>query len=65
MDNTLDDIGLGSALQQPSRRTAVADLPRLADPVQLPLSEPPRTATTKVQRVGPARRLSEGKERAA
>jgi acyl-coenzyme A synthetase/AMP-(fatty) acid ligase len=46
-------------------RTAVADLPRLADPVQLPLSELPRTATMKVQRIELARRLSERKERAA
>lgn len=40
-------------------REAVADLPRLADPVQLPLAELPRTATLKVQRVKLSRRLRE------
>ncbi|MEU3253454.1 AMP-binding protein [Streptomyces sp. NPDC006997] len=40
-------------------RRAVTDFPQLADPVQLPLSELPRTATMKVQRLELARRLRE------
>lgn len=40
-------------------RSAVADFPSMADPVQLPLSELPRTATMKVQRLELARRLHE------
>ncbi|HEX5594551.1 MAG TPA: AMP-binding protein [Micromonosporaceae bacterium] len=38
-------------------RHAVTDFPQLADPIQLPLSEVPRTATMKVQRIELARRL--------
>ncbi|HEX6967870.1 MAG TPA: AMP-binding protein [Micromonosporaceae bacterium] len=38
-------------------REAVTDLPQLADPVQIPLAELPRTATMKVQRLELARRL--------
>ncbi|MFD4027508.1 AMP-binding protein [Streptomyces sp. NPDC058576] len=45
-------------------RGAVADFPALADPVQLPLSELPRTATMKVQRIELARRLRERLEHA-
>jgi acyl-coenzyme A synthetase/AMP-(fatty) acid ligase len=40
-------------------RTAVADFPQLADPVQLPQNEMPRTATLKVQRLALARRLED------
>ncbi|WP_432176791.1 class I adenylate-forming enzyme family protein [Streptomyces sp. Tue6028] len=40
-------------------RAAAADYPQLAAPVQLPLSELPRTATMKVQRIELARRLQE------
>ncbi|MBL1087399.1 acyl--CoA ligase [Streptomyces actinomycinicus] len=38
-------------------RTAVADFPQLADPVQIPQAELPRTATLKVQRLALARRF--------
>ncbi|SDJ66023.1 Acyl-coenzyme A synthetase/AMP-(fatty) acid ligase [Actinopolyspora mzabensis] len=38
---------------------AVADLPQLAEPVQIPEAELPRTATLKVQRVELSRRLQE------
>ncbi|MEU3664439.1 class I adenylate-forming enzyme family protein [Streptomyces sp. NPDC032940] len=38
-------------------RAAVADFPQLADPVQLPQAELPRTATLKVQRLELARRF--------
>jgi acyl-coenzyme A synthetase/AMP-(fatty) acid ligase len=44
-------------------RAAVADFPQLADPVVMPLSELPRTATMKVQRIELARRLRETLER--
>lgn len=44
-------------------RRAVTDFPQLADPVQMPLSELPRTATMKVQRLELARRLAERLER--
>jgi acyl-coenzyme A synthetase/AMP-(fatty) acid ligase len=40
-------------------RAAVADFPQLADPVQIPQAELPRTATLKVQRVKLSRRLLE------
>ncbi|CAA9268838.1 MAG: CoA ligase [uncultured Corynebacteriales bacterium] len=40
-------------------RAAVADFPQLADPVQLPQAELPRTATLKVQRIELSRRLHE------
>ena len=40
-------------------RKAVAGFPQLADPVQLPQAELPRTATLKVQRIELARRLHE------
>ncbi|TGB13384.1 class I adenylate-forming enzyme family protein [Streptomyces sp. MZ04] len=38
-------------------RAAVADFPQLADPVQIPQAELPRTATLKVQRLELARRF--------
>ncbi len=38
-------------------RSAVAQFPRLADPIQIPRAELPRTATLKVQRVELSRRL--------
>lgn len=40
-------------------RAAVVDLPHLADPVQLPWSAVPRTATMKVRRIELSRRLCE------
>jgi acyl-coenzyme A synthetase/AMP-(fatty) acid ligase len=40
-------------------RHAVRDFPPLADPIQMALSELPRTATMKVQRIELARRLGE------
>lgn len=40
-------------------RTAVADFPQLADPIQIPEAELPRTATLKVQRLALARRLQD------
>ncbi|HET9168334.1 MAG TPA: class I adenylate-forming enzyme family protein [Actinospica sp.] len=40
-------------------RRAVARFPQLADPVQMPLDDLPRTATMKVQRIELARRLRE------
>ncbi|CAL9374077.1 class I adenylate-forming enzyme family protein [Streptomyces sp. NPDC091294] len=40
-------------------RRAVTDFPQLAEPVVLPLSELPRTATMKVQRIELSRRLRE------
>ncbi|HEV2346642.1 MAG TPA: class I adenylate-forming enzyme family protein [Actinocrinis sp.] len=52
---TLEDRRL-----DPARwRAAAAAFPQLADPVQLPWAEVPRTATMKVQRVELARRLAE------
>ena len=40
-------------------RAAVSAFPQLADPVQMPLDDLPRTATMKVQRIELARRLKE------
>ncbi len=40
-------------------RAAVADFPQLADPIQIPQAELPRTATLKVQRLALARRLEQ------
>lgn len=40
-------------------RAAVADFPQLADPVQIPQAELPRTATMKVKRIELSRRLHE------
>jgi acyl-coenzyme A synthetase/AMP-(fatty) acid ligase len=40
-------------------RAAVAGFPQLADPVQIPRAELPRTATLKVQRIELSRRLQE------
>lgn len=40
-------------------RAAVADFPQLADPVQIPTAELPRTATMKVRRIELSRRLQE------
>lgn len=40
-------------------RAAVAEYPQLADPVQIPLAELPRTATLKTRRVELSRRLHE------
>jgi acyl-coenzyme A synthetase/AMP-(fatty) acid ligase len=44
-------------------RTAVAGLPPLADPIQIPLTELPRTATLKVQRIKLSRRLQDQMEK--
>lgn len=53
----------GNVPLDPDRwRRAVADFPQLAEPVQMPLSELPRTATMKVQRIELARRLRERAE---
>jgi acyl-coenzyme A synthetase/AMP-(fatty) acid ligase len=50
----------GDAPLDPDRwRAATAGFPQLAPPVHLPLSELPRTATMKVQRIELARRLRE------
>lgn len=46
-------------------RAAVVDFPQLADPVQIPRAELPRTATLKVQRVELSRRLHEQLEKRA
>lgn len=40
-------------------RTAVADFPQLADPVQIPLARLPRTATLKARRIELSRQLPE------
>ena len=46
-------------------RAAVAEFPQLADPIQIPTAELPRTATMKVRRVELSRRIQERvKERA-
>jgi acyl-coenzyme A synthetase/AMP-(fatty) acid ligase len=51
---------------EPGRwRAAVAGLPQLADPIQIPLAELPRTATLKVQRIELSRRLREQLEKRA
>lgn len=42
-----------------SPRTAVVEFPQLADPIQIPQAELPRTATMKVQRIELSRRLHE------
>lgn len=42
-------------------RAAVAEFPQLAEPLQLPLDELPRTATMKVQRLELARRVAENR----
>ncbi|MER6185295.1 class I adenylate-forming enzyme family protein [Streptomyces sp. NPDC001652] len=44
-------------------RAAVAGFPQLADPVQIPQAELPRTATLKVQRLALARRFEEQEQR--
>jgi acyl-coenzyme A synthetase/AMP-(fatty) acid ligase len=46
-------------------RAAVADFPQLADPLQIPQAELPRTATLKVQRIELSRRLQEQLEKRA
>ncbi|KOV58627.1 class I adenylate-forming enzyme family protein [Streptomyces sp. MMG1121] len=46
-------------------RAAVAAFPQLADPVQIPQSELPRTATLKVQRLALARRFAQHTEEQA
>lgn len=46
-------------------RAAAADFPQLADPVQLPQAELPRTATLKVQRIELSRRLHDQLEKRA
>ncbi|BCB91837.1 putative fatty-acid-CoA ligase FadD [Phytohabitans suffuscus] len=46
-------------------RTAVTDFPQLADPVQIPQADLPRTATLKVRRVELSRRLQEQLEKRA
>jgi acyl-coenzyme A synthetase/AMP-(fatty) acid ligase len=45
-------------------RAAIVDFPQLADPIQLPQAELPRTATLKVKRIELSRRLHEQLERA-
>lgn len=40
-------------------RAAVAGFPQLADPIQIPEAELPRTATLKVQRLALAARLKD------
>lgn len=44
-------------LDQDRWRAAVVDFPQLADPIQIPLAELPRTATLKVKRLELSRRL--------
>ncbi|MGW0885826.1 class I adenylate-forming enzyme family protein [Streptomyces sp. NPDC002671] len=46
-------------------RAAVAEYPQLADPIQIPLAELPRTATLKTRRVELSRRLHEQIQRQA
>jgi acyl-coenzyme A synthetase/AMP-(fatty) acid ligase len=46
-------------------RAAVAGFPQLADPVQIPQAELPRTATLKVQRVALSHRLKTQLEKRA
>ncbi|MFF5444592.1 class I adenylate-forming enzyme family protein [Streptomyces sp. NPDC012888] len=56
----------GNVPLDPDRwRRAVKDYPQLAEPVQMPLSELPRTATMKVQRIELARRLRVSVENAS
>ncbi|HEX6521253.1 MAG TPA: long-chain acyl-CoA synthetase, partial [Streptosporangiaceae bacterium] len=43
-------------------RAAVAEFPQLADPIQIPLAELPRTATLKVRRAELSHRLHNTKE---
>lgn len=47
-----------SPLDMGQWRDAIADLPRMREPVQLPLAQLPRTATAKVQRLALAKLLS-------
>ncbi|WAX82233.1 class I adenylate-forming enzyme family protein [Streptomyces sp. KMM 9044] len=58
---TVDD----KPLDRDRWRAAVADFPQLADPVQIPQAELPRTATLKVQRLALARRFVEQPEERA
>lgn len=46
-------------LDQDRWRAAVADFPQLSDPIQIPLTELPRTGTLKVRRIELSRRLPE------
>jgi acyl-coenzyme A synthetase/AMP-(fatty) acid ligase len=46
-------------LDQDRWRAAVADFPYLADPIQIPFAELPRTATLKVRRIELSRKLHE------
>jgi len=46
-------------------RAAVADFPQLAEPIQIPQAELPRTATLKVQRIALARRLQDRMQKQA
>jgi hypothetical protein len=46
-------------------RSAVADFPQLADPIQIQRAELPLTATLKVQRIELSRRLHEQLEKRA
>ncbi|WUI01337.1 AMP-binding protein [Spirillospora sp. NBC_00431] len=46
-------------------RVAVSDFPQLADPIQIPRAELPRTATLKVQRIALSNRLKERLENRA
>jgi acyl-coenzyme A synthetase/AMP-(fatty) acid ligase len=52
---TINDI----PLDMDRWRSAVADFPQLADPIQIPLTELPRTATLKIQRIELSRLLLE------
>nr|WP_042191212.1 AMP-binding protein [Kibdelosporangium sp. MJ126-NF4]CEL19923.1 long-chain acyl-CoA synthetase [Kibdelosporangium sp. MJ126-NF4]CTQ97147.1 long-chain acyl-CoA synthetase [Kibdelosporangium sp. MJ126-NF4] len=54
----------GSPLDESQWRTATADLPGMCPPVQLTLSELPRTATAKVQRLELARILRSAQDTA-
>ena len=48
-----------SPLDRDRWRAAAADFPQLADPIQIPRAELPRTATMKVQRIELSRRLQD------
>jgi acyl-coenzyme A synthetase/AMP-(fatty) acid ligase len=52
---TVDDV----PLDLDRWRAAAADFPQLADPIQIPQAELPRTATLKVQRIALSHRLKE------
>ncbi|MGW7139487.1 class I adenylate-forming enzyme family protein [Streptomyces xanthophaeus] len=58
---TVDDI----PLDRNRWRAAVVEFPQLAEPVQIPQAELPRTATLKVQRLALARRFEEQLQKSA